>query len=95
MLTDTVFVGEFSVLVRLQRESLENTKRLESKIDKIGTALSDLKKIVEENEKKNFSIKECGYEVRSYMQQLNSSITGQIFCRVNCVVLWQNYSAHQ
>ena len=53
------------MLIRLQQESLERTKRMESKIDMITTAVTDLKKIMIENEKKNFSIKESGYEVTS------------------------------
>ena len=54
------------MLVRLQQQSLENSKRLEAKVDKIAAALIELKKLVSEIEKKNFSIKEYGYEVSNY-----------------------------
>ena len=58
---------DLAVLVRLHQQCLDSQKRMESKINKMETLLSsglnDLKKILEEKERRSFSIKDSGYEV--------------------------------
>ena len=65
---------ELAVVVKLQHRSLENQKRLEAKMTRVETALntglSDLRKLIEEKEKKCFTVKDSGYEVAVHNQLL-------------------------
>ena len=47
-------------LVMLVKQSIENQKRLETLVT---TGFRDLKKMIEENERRCFSLKDSGYEV--------------------------------
>lgn len=58
---------EISMMIRLQQQTLERVKMVDAKVDEMEsvmtTSLKELKKLLEEKNRRSFNLKDSGYEV--------------------------------
>lgn len=83
--------GDIHTLIRLQQQTLEKVKRLDSKIadlqSVLATSLQELKKLLEEKAQRSFSIKDSGYEVSKILSRLHECL----FFSLIYVTKWQRF----
>lgn len=51
------------MLLKLQQQTFDKLKKVESRVELLASSMAELKKIIEDKEQKSFSFKESKYEV--------------------------------